>query len=436
MSMNGGIESVRRAALVIAVVLALHAMAPAQETRQLGTYIPKLERNLKENIVPFWLTKSLDRKNGGYLIDFDAKGEPKLPGTKAIVTQSRQVWFFSHLARTGYGGRESLEAADLGFRFLKDKMWDTRYGGFYWEVDASGTRVLQPRKHLYGQAFALYGISEYFLASRNKEVLDFATQVFNLLDKMAHDSKYGGYREFFNEDWTPAPPDAVSYMGGSGQLKLMNTHLHLLEALTTFYRASKLPIVRERLLELIAIETNSVVRKGLAACSDKYDQDWTPRLEGDFARVSYGHDIENVWLVMDACAAAGIPDYPYLDLYKALWAYTLRYGYDAAEGGAYYTGAFGQASDDRDKVWWVQAEVIVSALYMYRITRDPKFIQVFEKTYDFIERRLTDWKSGEWHERITAEGKTQGDKASPWKAGYHSGRAMMECLALLKELTR
>ncbi|MHC4570191.1 MAG: AGE family epimerase/isomerase, partial [Planctomycetota bacterium] len=225
-----------------------------------NTYIPKFEKILKENIASFWYSKSLDRRNGGYTINFGPDGELKGKGTKMIVSQARTVWLFSRLARAGYGGDDYIEAADLGYRFLgyrflKEKMWDGKNGGFYWEVDAAGDIKLKPRKHLYGQAFALYAMSEFYLASGRKDVLDFAARFFNLLEAKSYDKTYGGYVEFFNEDWTAVPSGESSYMGGEPGLKLMNTHLHMLEAMTTFYRASKLPLARTRLLELINIES-------------------------------------------------------------------------------------------------------------------------------------------------------------------------------------
>ncbi len=406
----------------------------AQETRTAAaSFIPRLEKNLKSNILQFWLTKTLDRRNGGYIINFGPKGEALGEGTKMIVTQSRQVWLFSRAFRTGYCGRECLDAADLGFGFLRDKMWDGQNGGFYWEVDSAGSRKLMPMKHLYGQSFALYALSEYFLASGKREALELATRHFNLLEVKAHDKIQGGYNEFFNADWTPAPSVGLSYMGTDPALKLMNTHLHLLEALTTYYRASKLPLARERLLELIMIESNAVVRKGLVACTDKYKPDWTPLTGKDYARVSYGHDVENVWLLMDACDAVGLPHHPFVDLYSGLWAYSLKYGWDEREGGLYSSGPFNQPADDRDKAWWVQAESLVSALYMFRLTRDPRYFSIFEKAYDFIEGHQVDWENGEWYETVAPDGSRRGNKAHAWKAGYHNGRAMMECLAILKQ---
>lgn len=421
-----------RATSVVMVLASAWACSASEQTQLAEKYVPRLEKILTENIVPFWYEKSLDRANGGYIISFDAQGRLKEPVTKMIVTQARQVWLFSRLARAGYEPARHLEAAELGYRFLKEKMWDPVNGGFYWEVDATGNQKLKANKHLYGQSFALYAISEYALASGSKDALEFATQFFDLLEEKSHDKIHGGYVEYFSPDWTALTSEASSYMGAPGNMKLMNTHLHLLEAMTTFYRASGSPLARERLLELINIESNTVVRKTFGACTDKYDQDWTVRLDGDYARVSYGHDIENIWLLMDACDAAAVSSYPFMDLYDTLFKYSIQYGQDGRNGGFYYTGKFRMPADDRSKSWWVQAEVIVSALRMYRQTNDPRYLAIFESTFDFVETNLVDWQVGEWHSTVTAQGVAQGDKANAWKAGYHNGRSMIECIEILK----
>ena len=421
---------------VSSMLLAVPFVCAASESATFAEkYLPRLEKILLENIEPFWYGKSLDRANGGYIISFDSQGKLKEPVTKMIVTQARQVWLFSRLARAGYEPQKHLEAAKLGYQFLKSKMWDPVNGGFYWAVDITGNQKLQPNKHLYGQSFALYAISEYAMASGDKEALDFAVQFFNLLEAKSHDAIHGGYVEYFTPDWT-STPSGQSYMGAPAEMKLMNTHLHLLEAVTTFYRASQLPLARERLLELINIESNAVVRKSLGACTDKYRQDWTPMLDGDYARVSYGHDIENVWLLMDACDAAGVSNYPFMDLYQTLFKYSLQYGYDSRQGGFFYTGRFNTAADDRSKSWWVQAETIVSALRMYEYTKDPKYLAVFEKTFEFINTKMVDWTNGEWYEFISAQGQPRGSKGSIWKAGYHNGRSMIECIEILKKWVR
>jgi mannobiose 2-epimerase len=345
------------------------------------------------------------------------------------------VWFFARMARAGYGDRKQmLEAADHGYRFLMDRMRDPRHGGFYWRVDAAGSKPLAPKKHLYGQAFALYALSEFAMASGRRDVRGAAVQLFELLEEKAHDRQHGGYLEYFNEDWTLPPPDETGYMSVGSDMKLMNTHLHLMEAMTSFYRATGLPLARERLIELVTIEGAAVVRHQWGACSDRHRRDWTPVLEGPGIRASYGHDLENIWLMEDALRAAGLPVQPWLGFFRNNFDYSMRFGWDARDGGFWDWGPLGKPAESRVKIWWVQAEALVSALTMYRLTGDAQYWNVFVKTWDFIERRMADSQNGEWWPQVDGKLKPSGRKAHEWKAAYHNGRAMIECLAILRGL--
>ena len=66
--------------------------------------------------------------------------------------------------------------------------------------------------------------------------------------------------------------------------------------------------------------------------------------------------------------------------------------------------------------------------------REDEEKAVFEKTFDFVEKYQVDWENGEWHADVLPDGTTRGDKAEPWKAGYHGGRSMIECIEILKTL--
>jgi mannose/cellobiose epimerase-like protein (N-acyl-D-glucosamine 2-epimerase family) len=403
---------------------------PADLARARGT----LEKMLIESLLPFWYPETIDRERGGYRLNHDASGEWLGPADKAIVTQARNVWFFARLSRSPHGRPEHLAAARHGYEFLRSKMWDPENGGFFWAVDSTGEVPTRPEKHLYGQAFGLYALSEYAAASGDGEALALARQLFGLIDARAHDAVNGGYRESFLRDWRPLPPGVTSAMGLPAGLKLMNTHLHLLEALATYVRASKDPVARDRLLELIFIQSNTVVRKEVGACTDRHEIDWKPLRGAGADRISYGHDIENIWLLMDACDAAGVPYTLLADFCRSLFAYSLKHGFDAEAGGFFDSGPFGGPADRRGKVWWVQAEGLVSALRMHRLTGDPLYYDVFARTLDWIEKRQVDPKGGDWHAEVSPQGVPGGQKASAWKSAYHNGRAIIECLAVLDAL--
>ncbi len=394
-----------------------------------------MEEMLVRGILGWWFPQTIDKEDGGYRLNHDREGKYRGPGNKAIVTQSRVAWFLSRISRTKYGKPEHLEGARHGIAFLREKMWDAEHGGFYWEVDPTGARATKPEKHMYGQAFGLYALSEYALASGDARAAELAGRLFRLMEFHAHDAKNGGYKELFQRDWSPPSEQTPNPMGKTPPgTKLMNTHLHMMEALTAYYAMSRDPVARERLVELIFIQSNSVVRPAAGACTDKFAADWTP-LPG-YDRISYGHDIENVWLLIDACETAGISVGPIRGTLEMLFETSLKYGFDWKDGGFYDTGPFGAPADRLTKIWWVEAEGLAAALHMYRLTGKEKYLECFRKTLEWIAGRQVDVENGDWHAHIAPEGKVTGDKAGPWKGPYHQGRAMIVCLELLGRMGR
>lgn len=63
-------------------------------------------------------------------------------------------------------------------------------------------------------------------------------------------------------------------------------------------------------------------------------------------------------------------------------------------------------------------------------THIPEFEKILKKNIaSFWYDRSPDRENGGY----TIDFGPKGDKANPWKAGYHNGRAMIECLEILKQ---
>ena len=388
-----------------------------------------VERILTENIIPFWYPEIVDEQDGGYRLNHSLDAKWLGPANKSLVAQARTIWFFSRLANSKYASAEYLAAAGHGYEFLRDRMWDDQFGGFFWEVDASGKAATVHEKRSYGQAFALYALTEYAIASQDVSAQTKAGELFRLIDNAAYDRVHGGYRDICRRDWSPlsgggAAPNSVP-------IKRMNTHLHLLEAIKAFFVFSEAPAARERLIELILINSNSVVRKNVGACTERYLENWQPLPSSGSRRVCYGHDLENVWLLVQACKVAGFSSSLLLDLHRTLFQNALKYGFDRKKGGFYDSGPLQTPADRREKIWWVQAEGLVAALLMCHITGIKDYWNCFLQTLDWIDSYQADWTFGDWYEKVGADGKPSGCKAGPWKSPYHNGRAMLECLDLL-----
>ena len=250
--------------------------ASTLENWNLGEARSSLERILTQNIIPFWYPGVIDSNDGGYRLNHDLQGRWRGPASKCLVTQARTLWFFSRLINSNYRIPDCLAAASHGYEFLRDRMWDREFGGFYWEIDSSGHSAAKPEKQIYGQAFALYALTEYATASGDSSAKDTAKELFGLIETKAHDKRYGGYRDMLQRDWTPLSESRVADGHDRVSRKRMNTHLHLLEAITSFYSFTEDALARERLIELILVNSNSVVRKDIGACTDQYLENWQP----------------------------------------------------------------------------------------------------------------------------------------------------------------
>src|SRR4051794_8030747 len=161
---------------LFSLLLILILSGVVSEAQDFNAYVAKLDKNLQENIVKFWVSRCLDTKNGGYLINFDQAGRPSGQTNKMIVTQARMVWLFSRLAREGYQPATMLDAADLGYRFLRDKMWDRKNGGVFWGGDGGGKKRPPPDKHPFWKAFSFFSLFEYSMGAEKTGPLPLSTR--------------------------------------------------------------------------------------------------------------------------------------------------------------------------------------------------------------------------------------------------------------------
>ena len=206
------------------------ATPPDPSPAELKRQAERCRHILKTSLIDFYLPACVDPEHGGY---FESLRDGKFvaTGEKFLVLQARQLWFFSTLAQQGTRKEAALSAAKSGFDFLQNHMSDRRHGGYYAKVSDAG-EVKDPRKHVYLNAFALYGLVAYHRASGDDRALAAARDLFRILEEKAHDRRNGGYGEFFTADWQPiTDPKEPGYVGAIGT-KTYNTHLHVMEALT------------------------------------------------------------------------------------------------------------------------------------------------------------------------------------------------------------
>jgi len=385
---------------------------------------------LETNLLPFWRVRSLDRRRGGFIAEMASDGTVREDAPRGLILNARLLWTFSALS-CELGDPRDLALARRAFDVLEGRFRDREHGGYFWRVDADG-RPLDRSKKTYGQAFAIYALAEHFRATGNAVALDAADELVELIDRHAHDDRFGGWIEARAADWSEAEDLRLSDKD-MDVAKSMNTHLHLLEAFTNLHRARPSAVTAERLAELLSLFDRHIIGpdprhrhlrpffdERWKVCSDSY---------------TFGHDIEAAWLLCEAAEALADNE---LQATAQAWAAdlartVLAQGLDA-DGGLAYEGR-GGAVTNHDHDWWCQAEAVIGFWHAFQLTGERTFADASAASWRFIDRYLVDRVHGEWFWRVRDDGTVDPaePKVSEWKCPYHSIRMCLEMMRRLAD---
>jgi len=394
----------------------------AKLTDKLNVYKAELAEELK-NILRFWADHTPDQLNGGFFGRLDNDGRMIGDAPKGSVLNARILWTFSaafnHSPDTNH-----LKIASRAYDYICRYFLDHEYGGVYWSVDHKGA-ALDTKKQVYAVAFTIYAFSEFYLASGNEAVKQKAIDLFYLLVEKAYDPVQTGYFEAFTREWKPIDDLRLSAKDAN-EKKTMNTHLHVLEAYTNLYRVWPDKALNEHISVLLGNFLNHFINHQTHHLSLFFDEDWNTRSR----LVSYGHDIEASWLLLEA--AEVIQDEQAIVQLKEISVRMVNEttnGLDA-DGGLWYEY---EPADDhlvKEKHWWVQAEAMVGFFNAWQLSGDEKFLELSINTWRFVKDKIIDRTNGEWFWGIGPDGRVMSteDKVGIWKCPYHNSRACMEII--------
>jgi mannobiose 2-epimerase len=407
--------------LVILCLLCFTSCTGREEgERRLQLLREEVLSDLITNVLPFWENYSPD-PSGGFYGAIANDGTPDVEADKGLVLNARILWTFSAAYRT-FEVENYKKLADRAQRYLIDYFADPEYGGMYWSVNPYGIPV-DTDKQTYGLAFAIYAFAEHYRATGDAVSLERAVNIYNTLEYYAYDAVNGGYIDSFSYDWLL--PVRYGYDGRGNAPKTMNTHIHVLEALTNLYRVWADEQLRERLKGLAELFFDNIIDP--ETCHERlfFTMEWESLEEVD----SYGHDMEISWLLCEAADVIGDKDLIERTNAMAICLVEtqMQEGW-TEEGYLLYEKTDGELSKTIE--WWPQAEAVVAFINAWQLTGNGLYATAASTTWEWIKEYLIDREHGEWYYRLDENFMpvTTLPKASLWKCPYHTTRMALEAV--------
>lgn len=383
----------------------------------------EVKDELVNDILPFWMNRMTDREQGGFYGRIDGNNCLHPDAPKGAILNARILWTFSAAFRL-LKKPEYLETATRAKRYLLDFFYDKQYGGIFWELNADGTPS-DAKKQIYALGFAIYGLSEYARATGDREALEYAVRLFEVIEKYSFDPVQNGYVEALTREWQLIQDMRLSDKD-ENEKKTMNTHLHILEPYANLYRVWKDERLEKQLRNLIKVFVTRILDAESGHLNLFFEEDWSNK----YHIISYGHDIEASWLIHEAALVLG--DQQLLAETEPVIVKIARAADEGLnrDGSMIYENFVDKQKVDRELHWWVQAENVVGHINLYQYFHDEDALHKALKCWQFIKENLIDGEGGEWYWSRYADGTVnrKDDKAGFWKCPYHNGRMCMEII--------
>ena len=386
-------------------------------------YKEKYRRELEE-CLEFWLTHSIDRKNGGVYNFLDRQGNVYATD-KSVWIQGRCAWMFSYSSML-YGEKELWRTtAKHCLDFLDNHCIDPADGRMYFIVTEDG-RPVRKRRYYFSETFYIMACAEYGAAFNDPAYTQKARKYFDLALQL-----YDGKDPYYV---TP------KFIEANRKLRAFAPPMILLNIAHVMLRCDSQ--YAEKYRAAAARFSDDIIRYF-------YKEDLKALLEtvgpdGEFLRdimggrtVNPGHAVEGAWFLLMQAQDTG--DKALLEKVQNIFDWSMEIGWDKEYGGLYsFVDVLGHPHDALEhdmKLWWPMSEAMLCAILLYEETGDEKYFRWFETMDAYFFEKFKDAK--EWLGYLRRDGTPTlpACKGNLFKGPFHIPRmfAMAEqCLSRLE----
>lgn len=392
------------------------------KTEYLEFWANSYKNDLTQNIMPFWLKHGLDRQHGGVYTCLNRDG--------SLMDTTKSVWFqgrFAFICAFAYNNIEKneewLRAAKSTLDFIEKHCFDDD-GHMYFSVTADG-KPLRKRRYVFSETFAAIAMSEYALATSDRNYADKAMKIFSDTQRFLTTPGF----------LTPKFEPEVKLQSHSIVMILINVGSRIRAVIDD----PKLTVQIDNSIEKLRRYFMHPEFKALLE---------TVGPDGEFINtnmtrtINPGHCLETAWFIMEEARLRGW-DKNLMDTALTIFNWSWEWGWDKLYGGIInFRDCKNLPPQDYSqdmKFWWPQCEAIIASLYAYLGTGDEEYLYRHQRISEWTYAHFPDTEFGEWYGYLHRDGTVaQPAKGNLFKGPFHIPRMMIKahelCLDILNKV--
>lgn len=390
---------------------------------QKEAYLQYYKNHIVNDIMPFWDSRCIDTRCGGYLTCFDRQGN-LTDDKKYAWFQGRQLYTYALLYNRVEKRQQWLDNAEHGLRFLADKVYAGN-GRWNYRLTREG-EVLIGTTSIFADYHITQGLGEYMaaLGGKHEEGMRLLRESYDALERNMFNPLF---KDIYENTWSE------TFIWHDMYMTCLSTVLAVVPVLG-------MQRCRRLMDECVDKMTNWFARDDEQLVFEAVTRDnWVDMdtVQGRF--INPGHTMESAWFLSQTAGLLGNKALGRRAAQLCSWSH--RVGNDAEQGGLYsYADASGAEpvaidwfletnSLWDDKVWWGNAEALCAYACAYADTGNEEYRAWFDAQHTFCKDNFYDVEYGEWYERLHRDGSVKvADKGTEWKCAFHLVRGLVFAL--------
>ncbi len=380
----------------------------------------RYRRELLDDILPFWLEHGYDKEHGGVYTCVDRAGN-LMDSTKSVWFQGRCGFVYAFAYNNIERRPEYLEMSKNCIDFIEKYCFDTD-GRMYFEVTADG-RPLRKRRYVFSECFAAIAMSEYSLATGNREYAEKSLKLFKDILRFVDTP---GILE-------PKYLPTQQAQGHSVTMILINTASRIREVIQD-------PVLDEQIDRSLSAIKNYFMHPEFEALLEMVgpNGELIDTIAGRV--INPGHCIETSWFLLEESKHRGW-DSEIKDMALQILDWSWKWGWDDDFGGIInFRDCKGFPAQDYSqdmKFWWPQTEAVIATLYAFEATGDEHYLEMHNLASDWMMEFLPDPVYGEWFGYLHRDGSVaQPAKGNLFKGPFHIPRMLVKSQVLIDEILK